>query len=426
MRKMRSIVKLRKLREPVSIELTEIPGSRVPAPGVALQILLLGAFCCILAQSHAQEFNNGTYLGASLETGYDSNLTRAPVGSGARATPIDGSYLLAGFDQTYERERLRASAQLGRVIFGKAEVFDYSPQDLRVLLDSSLPSSVDTEIQITRTEQLASLADLNSVRRDIIVQDLVGASVGFPVIGHDWRVLVAGDGSHVRNSSAIDHLTDVNILDASAGLRYQPGSENYVDFLARGLNASYPHAAGSVFSGNSYHDRGADLRTRWRFSGSSVLEGRVGYVERRNETLTYFNFSGPAYDLTYRWTPDPKVAVTAFVLRATGAPGDSAYFAAVTHTYRLVPAYLPTERIRLEMRIEWSTLNYYGNALTSGSTLPTAARVDGVSGEGLSAVWTLRRWLQLRFGVDHDQRSTNVPIFDYHDHRAMLTAEGRF
>lgn len=376
---------------------------------------------------YAQEEVRNNYIGVSLASAYDSNVTRAPQGSGNQGSGIETASLLAGFDHTYGRQNVIAAAQLGRVLYRQIPRNDYTSEDIRLGLKSSLPASIDTELQAERTQQLTPQADLTTFRRNVFTQNLVSAAASFPVAAHEWRGLLAADASQVRNSNDVDRPTNLNMVEGTGGLRYQSGSENSVDLVARTLHATYPDGAQTVFATGAYQDRAADLRTKWRLTGASAIEGRVGYVRRRHDQLPALDFSGPAYDLTYRWTPGAKTTLTFFALRATGAPGDSNYLAAVTHTYRVTPAYVLSEHIHLDAHYEWSGLHYFGDAvLQAPGQSALIARVDTINNAGVSAAWRARRWLQVKIEAHREQRGSNISLWDYTDRVAVLTLEGKF
>jgi len=303
----------------------------------------------------------GAYFGAALSTAYDNNVTERPGGAGAQGSWIDGARLLAGFDGTYDRQHVVASADIGRFFYRQESLFDYTAANIQADAKSNFPGNIDTDVGVSRTQVLARPADLNTIRNDVITRDTVNASVYFP-IAIDWHSVLGANGSLLRNSNVTDQPTNLNAAEGDLGVRYQTGALNYVDLLARFAHSTYPDAAGTVYENNPYDDRGADLRTGWKFSESSQVVGHVGYLERRYENSYTLDFSGPTYDLTYFWTPSYKTAMTLYVLRQEGPAGESGYLAAVTHTYRVTPAYLVTEKIRLEAYYQWSDLGYYGNA----------------------------------------------------------------
>jgi len=381
----------------------------------------------------------GFYFGPALVTAYDSNVTLAQKGYGVSGAQIDTAALLAGFDRNYEREHVYATADVGRVVYRHDSIYEYGPgpqgqlveqaalpgslydftkEDFLLGLKSTLPADVTTDVSLTRTASLADQAYLNTVRRDVITTNGAKARLEFPLTTY-WHGVAIATGAKSRNSDALDRPTDLDTTEFDAGVRYQTGASNYVDVLARTVNASYPHATLAEFSDAPYRERGADLRMKWTISGVSDLAGRIGYLQRRYDTLTLLDFSGPAYDLTYNWHPETKLRLQLYVLRQTGSPGDIQFLDAVTHTYRVTPSYIPTDKTRLEIHYEWTRLDYYGD-LQSG-TAQSSDRRDTLDNFGLAASWTPRKWAGIKLEVRKMQRGTNAPYLDYTDVLSSLS-----
>ena len=414
---------------------TKIGGSGLVGAAVP-NLFLLAVFGCLSAadagaqqtQPYAAPSGSGQpYVGADLMAGYDSNVTRQAGGTPVVGSEFDRASLLAGFDHTYDRERVYALADVGRETYRSESLYDYTTQQWRLGVQANLPRDFSADLALSRSVQLAHQEDFSTIQRDVIAQDGVDSWFRFP-LATEWHGVLGASASELRNSNGLDVPTDLNTVQFEAGLRYQTGSENYVDLLGRSEQATYPQgSAASLYDLTSYHERGADIRIRWRFSGSSQLLGRAGYVERRNEILTIRNFSGPAYDLTYVWTPGSKIRLEVYGLRATGEPGDNDYLSAVTHTLRLAPSYRPTENIRLESFALWSRIDFVSDLSAIQENLaPATSRSDRLSSYGLAADWTPLRWLELKLSAHFDDRTSTVPIWSYVDRVTMLEVRTKF
>jgi hypothetical protein len=405
---------------------------RVRIRAIALAFAALGACTCGRAQEKNDE---GWYLGTEAYSAYDSNVTREPSGKGAAGSQIDSAGLIAGLDRTYDRQHVSASVDVGRVLYRSEALsyYDFTQQDIRLALKSSLPAGIETLIDAKRTNELANPANLAIVeggkfvpdtRRNVIATDGLKGAVYFPLFSQNWRAVASAIVTRSRNSDALDRPTDLNTIEGDAGVRYTTGAANFVDLLARDEHATYPNAQLSPFQDTSYSDRGIDLRTQWRLSGFSSVEGHVGYDERRNANLTFLNFSGPAYDLTYTWKPLYKTSLALLVLRQSGAIGQAGFLAATTHTYRVQPAYQPTDSTRIELHYQWSHVDYLADVQALEFGLPANLnRIDSDNDVGLVATWQVRRWLGLRLSTSREQRTSNTPGFEFVDRYSKLQVD---
>jgi hypothetical protein len=363
----------------------------------------------------------GFTYGAGWSSQYDSNVQRLTADA-AVGSWINEFSVLLGFDKTYSRQHVYASAELGRVLYGQLPIYDYTHENLLAGWHMDLPDSADAAVDVTRRVDLAHFADLNSVLRDVISRDEVHATVDVPVATY-WRPVVEVDASQLRNSNGAETAADLNIVEVDAGIRYQTGSDNQVDLVARGVRGTYPHAPAvppDQALVSSYRERGGDIRAKWKFSGASTLFGRIGYVSREYDlSPTFPSFGGAAYDLTYVWEATARTSMTLLVLRETGATGDNQYLSSVTHRYRLNPSYAATAKIKVQGQFELSRYDYLA--------LPSVpARTDNVPAAGVNVSWLPQRWLTVKIGETWEHRSSNLAAFAYTDRISSLLLQASF
>lgn len=359
----------------------------------------------------------GFSIGAGLQSQYDSNVVRAPTDAG-NGSWINQADAIAGFDRTYGRQHVYATADVGRVLYDQLSVYNYTHEALHGGWHMDLLDSANSEVDLTRTLDLAHFADLNSVRRNVISRDAAHVSVDYPV-ATVWRPIVGADAARLRNSNGVDSPADVNTSEVDGGIRYQTGKENQVDLVARMVRGSYPNPQPVPAQVSSYREKGGDLRVKWKFSASSTLFGRVGYVERTNDLPAFRNFSGAAYDMTYVWQPTGRTTLTALVLRQTGATGDNQYLSSVTHLYSLTPAYAVTAKTRVEAQFGLSQLDF----IVVGNAPP---RNDSIYSAALRVAWSPLRWLQVKVGQTWEQRVSNQQAFDYLDRISSILLQASF
>jgi hypothetical protein len=115
------------------------------AKGLMLASTVLAA-SGFVAEALAQEPVTGFYVGAGISEQYDSNVLRVPSGTGTSSDEITDTELLAGFDRTYSRQHLTASATVARVLFGHLSEYDYTRQDLRADWKANFPADINTEL----------------------------------------------------------------------------------------------------------------------------------------------------------------------------------------------------------------------------------------------------------------------------------------
>jgi len=389
--------------------------------------LIVGAHDVAEAQ---QVLTPGFYLGAGLIWQHDSNLFRSsgdPTQAPIAGVSIETASLLGGFDQTYGRQHLYATAALGRVIYGglPASVpnnFNYTTEDLHAGWDVSLPSNVNGNLKLGRSQTQARFQDIGGARRDVVTRNEFSGLFDVPV-GPGWGLLAGTDLGQIRNSNTIDAGGDTDSTEFDGGARYQTGSENRVDLLLRTIRTRYPNANAATV-GAAYRDRGADARVNWRFSGASRLEGHAGYLQRRDDQNPLLNFSGPAYDMSYFWDVAAHTQLVFFAGRDTGASGDNFYSTATTKTYRIAPTYAPTAKTSVAARYEHASVKFSSDL--AGARLATTSRSDTLETEGLTLNYDPLLWLHLSLDWYRQRRSSNLFANDYAARVTTLSGTAKF
>lgn len=373
----------------------------------------------------AQQTENIAFVGASLADTYDSNVNRlaAPAAIGSW---IEHAGLLAGYDRVFDRQHLYGEADIGRDTYTKASFYDGSNENVRVGLGSSFPLDVQTDVNLVHTLALANQADFAQIVRDEITTNRVNGWMHVGLSG-GWHLVVLGGGGHTRHSDGNNLAMNADASQLGGGLRYQTGKDDYIDLLVRDETTKYPMASPGNSNFANSQAQYAEVKTRWQFSGASELLGGAGYVRETYDSYSFRNFFGPTFDLTYNWTPGPRLKLALFARRAVGVPGDNAYLTAVTRTLRAAPSYRLTEKVRLEAFYEQAHIGYNSDTqLLQQGLSPALARDDVVSTTDLASSWEPRRWLTLRAEVKFENRSSSLSVWDYHDRLVALRAEGRF
>ena len=378
--------------------------------------------------SLAQETSGSPQIFAGLAASatYDSNVTRAPQSPAAVGSWIERLALVGGYDRSFDRQRFYGSVDIGMDRYSDMPLYNSTVEKLRLGLASTFPLGITTDIHGTHSVQLANQADFASVQRNLLTENGVEASGQFPVLAQ-WKAVVIGGLSHDSNSNGLDQVMNSSNSIVAGGLRYQTGQDNYIELLHRDTRTNYPSPGAQAAALASSRAQFEEFKTRWRFSGASEVIGRAGYERDQYSNYSFRNFSGPAYDLSYLWTPGARLKLTFYGARAVGVPGDNAYLSAATRTLRLTPSYLATEKLTLESHYEISHVSYNGDLqLLQIGQAPALARDDTQIQAGIGAQWRPRDWLRVHADVSMEQRASTITSWDYHTHIVGLRAEARF
>lgn len=396
----------------------------------ATTLLALLGTVLVAADAIADEETEGFHFGGGVNVVNDSNVFRtAPTDpAGVTSAFINTVYGLASFDRTYGQQRLFANVNFGRVFYSNGlSDYDYTSQTVDAGYRLGSWERFNAGLEWVRSAAQVNLADTVFKVPDVVTRDSLTADVDQPVIG-DWHLVASATGSWERYSDSASKISDLDRFGGQGGVRYVASYGNRIDLIVGQTHGRYPNGATTAFQDAAYRDRLADLSVSWRFSGSGRLDGHAGYLQRRNETLTFRDFSGLSSDLAWVWAPTGKTTLTLSASRVMGAAGDVEFLTAVTKTLRLAPAWQATEKIKLEAALYRSVRDYFGQALpllVPGGTLPPPEHVDTILGGSITATWVMERWLTLSADLRTDHRDSNLATWVYSDRTAGISARLR-
>jgi hypothetical protein len=371
------------------------------------------------ADARAAEDTEGFHFGGGVNVANDSNVFRtAPTDpAGVASLYTTTLYGLASFDRTYGQQRVFANVNFGRVLYsGGFSSYDYGSQTVDAGYRLGSWDRFNVGIEWVRSAAQVNFADTVFKVPDVVTRDTVTTDVDQRVIG-DWHLVASASGSWERYSDAASSISNLDRFGGQVGVRYVPIYGNRIDLSLGQTRGRYPNGATTAFGDAGYRDRLADLSVSWHFSGHSRLDGHAGYLQRRNDTLTFRDFSGLSSDLAWVWAATGKLTVTLSGSRVMGAAGDVEFLTAVTKTLRLAPAWQATEKIKLEVGLYRSVRDYFGQGLqlTPGGTLPAAGHIDTIFGGSLTATWAMESWLTLSADLRSEHRDSNLSNWAYSD-----------
>jgi len=399
---------------------------RTTKAAIAL-LALLGAV--LAADASAAEDTEGFHFGGGVNVANDSNVFRtSATGPGAvTSVYMTTPYALASFDRTYGQQHVFASVNFGRVLYSSGlSSYDYNSETVDAGYRLGSWQRFNVGIEWVRSASQVNFGDTLFKVPDVLTRDAVTIDVDEPVIG-DWHLVGNATGAFDRYSDASSSFSNLDRFGGQVGVRYVPVYGNRIDLLLGETHGRYPNGAATSFGNAAYRDWLADLSVSWRFSGSSRLDGHAGYQQRRNETLTFRDFSGLSSDLAWVWAATGKLTLTSSVSRVMGAAGDVQFLTAVTKTWRLAPAWQATEKIKVEAAVYRSVRDYFGQGLQlgPGSPLPAAAHIDTILGGSLTTTWVMQRWLTLSADLRAEHRDSNLAVWAYSDRIAGISAQVR-
>jgi hypothetical protein len=308
----------------------------------------------------AQAQTSPWYIGVNQRFEHHTNLFQST--DREVSDTVSTTSVVAGLDQPIGRQRL-----YGRLTAGTSRYSDRSDLNHNAY---SLLAGVDWETAGRLSGTLAfdaaeSLADFNPVGLPGVLTNNTTNTQGLRGsvrVGVVTRLTAEAGGAtrRTRFDNAAYQIRNVDIDEVYGLVRYRPAGALVLGLGLRATRGNYPNfrnPASGVYVPEGFKRDNIDLTAEWPISGASRVDARLSVGKDRYDTLTARDYSGVTGEVTWKWQPTGRTALTTVFTRRTGdetavstVPGQVPYATAanqVSNTLGVAADYELTGKIKL-------------------------------------------------------------------------------
>ena len=368
---------------------------------------------------------------------YDSNLFRLDGGDDYTILLENGlpvivtrqsasdqySVLSAGLNVDWQpgRQRITASASKNLVRFSRYASLDYDGSDYQLKWNWRLGNRWSGLLGATETVTQTSFADWyvfqainNQVTRD---NQFVNADWQF----HPrWHVGLGAAADKSTNSTVQQAPSDYKNTSVTATLGYTTPKGSKLRGQLHRVDGEYPNRDPANLD-RLYTQTEYNLLGDWNVTGKLIARGKLGYVQRKNSTISQRDFSGLAGRLSADYYPTGKTMLNWAIYREIANSDD------VNANYRLNSgtslgvAWLATSKITLRANTSYENRSFEGN--TGGGGI---LRDEDILSGSLSLSYAPVRMATIDVSLQAGRRDSNIPVNDYTFHSVFMSVRGDF
>jgi exopolysaccharide biosynthesis operon protein EpsL len=193
----------------------------------------------------------------------------------------------------------------------------------------------------------------------------------------------------------------------------------------RRVDGEYPNRSASLYTDRAYKQTEYNLLGDWSATGKLIAHGKIGYVQRENDSASQRDFSGLAGRLSTDYYPTGKTMLNWAIYREIANSGDiNAIYRLNTGT-SLGAAWLATSKITLRANASFENRSFEGD---TGFSLPPGAirRDEDTLSGSLSLSYTPVRMATIDLGLQAGRRDSNISDNDYTFRSVFLSVRGDF
>ena len=264
------------------------------------------------------------------------------------------------------------------------------------------------ELSYTQTEGLASFAAFRGTTKDVVTTRQAVANANW-LLNARWLGYAGLTATERKHDLRDRRLNDLEAQSLEVRMSYVTPKENRIGVSLRAEQGGAPESR--VFQGvdfdNGYRQVGVGVVGRWEATAHSRFDGRFDYVKREYDQFSQRDYSGPAWGITYAWTPGPKFNMLATVRRDI-APLEEVQTTFVIATgVGIKPRWQITEKFALVGSADYMKWKYQGDPLVGGDFEHT------VRSGSFGFAWAPYQRVVITGGVQREVRTSDLPNADY-------------
>ncbi|MHB1188303.1 XrtB/PEP-CTERM-associated polysaccharide biosynthesis outer membrane protein EpsL [Thiobacillus sp.] len=358
---------------------------------------------------------------------YDSNLYRLAKSEQGLVLKLSDQFdvLNAGLNVDWQpgRQRIIASASKNWVRFSRNTQLDYSGSDLQLKWSWRLGNHWSGQIGATKSATQSSFSDVSLLINNQVTRENRFANAEWQFHPR-WHVGLGTAAATSTNSTLQQAPSDYEDTSVSAALGYTTPKGSRLRGELRRVDGEYPNRPPSLFADRAYTLTEYNLLGDWNMSGKLVARGKIGYVQRENDTLSQRDFSGLNGRLSADYFPSGKTVLNWAVYREIGNTDDfNASYQLSTGT-SLGVAWLATSRLTLRASTSFENRSFEGD--TGVVVLGTPQRNEDSLSGSLSLSYAPVRMATIDAGLQAGRRDSSIDDNDYEFHSVFVRVQADF
>ncbi len=353
---------------------------------------------------------------------YESNLFR--VANDPESDIISKANVGLRIDKRYAQQRFQFDITETASRYSKFSQLDFDALDYRGAWLWHLSPRVSGTLSASRSENPVPFEDrLGINRRDVRTNENYVFSLDAWVFG-GWHLLLGASAEEQTSEQPFQTTPDFRSVSGETGVRYLTPSGNSITVTQRLIVGEYLHKVPNPINSvdDDYRQLESGLQANWILNEYSTVTGRLGWVERNHDIATERDFSGPAGDLGYIWTPTDKLGFEWIASRRISVYQRVVSSYVVDNVLSFTTVWRASERVTLRMRLEVMESDFRGGLVAS--SVPPRSDTRAIARVG--ADWMLLRSITVGASLEQQRRSSNESLNNYDATIASINAAFQF
>jgi len=390
---------------------------RLNSPQIITQALVTISLVSVsLATPAMADEQDALNFSAGAAVTFDDNLFRLPdsantrqsLGKSQRSDRIFVTNAGIKIDKPYSLQRFQVDLNFVDNRYDTYSYLDYTAFNYRAAWLWQLTPNIKGTLSADQQQVLNSFSEFRDFNNQLNIRRSIQTNENriFDIdglIGGGWHLLGGLSELRSRNSVAFNAVGDFVQTGANVGVKYVAASENSIALVQRVYNGEYQgriaDAPNQLDSG--FKQRETEVQLQWRLTGKSLVDAKLGYLDREHDHFSSRDYDGVTSRLAYNWQPTGKLGIITSISRHLYSYQQAANSYYVADTFAITPIWQVSAKTTLSMRYDYSKRDYRGAVVVVAEQ-----REDDVQSLMLSADWKPTRTIKVTGSLRHEMRNS--------------------
>jgi exopolysaccharide biosynthesis operon protein EpsL len=360
---------------------------------------------------------------------HDNNLFRLDSGeqppnngNADKSDTIYSTNVGVRLDKQYSLQRFVAEAMVRDHRFQNNSFLDYTAFNYRAAWHYAVTPRITGLLLAEQKEEQNSFVEFREARKNIQTSNVRLFTIDGE-IGGGFHALAGLLDVRARNSVDFEQVGDYQQDGFELGGKWVAPSNNWISVLHRVTDGEF---RGRELDPVSQLDTGFDQEETeanffWRFTGKSVVDGKIAYVKREHDNFSDRDFSGMTGRVAYHWEITGKTSLHTSLSRNiyNYQEDENSYY--VEDRFSIGPEWQYSPKTSFRARYDYSERDYRGAIVPVAET-----RDDKLQSFLIAADWKAARSLLVTGILQRDKRSSNIEDNDYNATSVSINAQFLF
>ena len=335
---------------------------------------------------------------------HETNALRVPSSANPRSDEVGILGVGLKANRRYGLQRIRADIEANTYRYRRQSDLDFNTINYSLAWDWQFTSAFHGVVSADRKQfRVVTTDPVALVNRVGKRTERAEVAEGIYNLSASWRLLagVAHNESTSNQPSPWDASPSVTSGRVGAGYELPSGASLYARF--RRGDGKYAEVIAGAPSGD-FRENEAELVLKWPITVKTVVEGRLGHIERNHSAAPVRDFSGMVGNAFVRWEITGKTRLTAGLGRDLSATGGTAGGHVQQDRFYIGPVWQATSQFAVHARYDRVARDW--KDVPAGT--PEVGQSERIQLLSAGVDWEPRRWLTVSGYVRGERLKSNI------------------